>query len=907
MIDGRQRVTAAMRYAIDVAVPDMAHVALVRSPVAAGRIRRIDAGAARQLPGVLLVATAEDVVQAGLGEARFGTMQPDQPILAVDRVRCVGEPVAAVVARDPVQAWRAARLVAVALDPEPAVFDPDEALAEEAPLVHEESESNLLARWGYEHGDLAAAQASAAHRFKGIYWSPAAQQASLEPHVCVARWTGAGVELWSTTQNPSRVAAEIARVFALDEGSVRLHVPPLGGGYGGKNHMKQEPLAVFLARLAGRPVRLANRREEEFVTVTKHPARVEIETGTDADGHFLYRDASIRWSAGAYTLSSKAVVRAGALAVCGPYRVSAARVESLMAYTNLPPAGSFRGLGVNQAAWASEQQVDEIAAALSMDPLELRRKNLVGPSDRLPMGEAAGEARWRECLDEAVAGLGPERSSDGHVARGRGVAVVMKHTITPSRSEAAVALLADGTVEVRSSAVDMGQGAPTVMARLAADTLDVPIGRVRVISPDTAVTPFDATTSSSRATFMVGGAVERAAADLLECLRDAANRVLGTSAARVSIADQRVVAASGEEHPLAAIVRGGGEEIVGHGLFVNEPAADPVTGKPVSSSHWHQGAVAVDVVVDRGTGVVRVERAHAVAWAGRVVTVEGARLQNEGNLIFGLGPTLFESLPFDDGHPLAQTLLDYRIPSIGDVPDQLTSRALAAAAGRGHERHGLGESVTPAVAPAVGNALAAATGVRLRSLPLSPEAVLRAMKGVEPSAAPRRQPRPAASSAGLADPIPVAMELKVNGSTARLEADPLTPLAFLLRERLGLRSVREPCGVGACGACTVLIDGSPARACLQPAGTLAGRQIQTVEGLPPDHDVVEAFVGATAFQCGFCTPGFVMSTTALLADQPRPDEAAVRGALIGNLCRCGSYNHILAAVRAAARHDPGQA
>ena len=889
MIDGRQRVTAAIRYAIDLDLPDMTHAAIVRSPVASARISAVDTAEALAVPGVILVATAADVARAGLSNARFGTMQADQPILASDRARHFGEPVAAVVAIDEQTAQRAAACVRVAVEPLAGVFDPDEALADEAPLVHEDRPDNLLARWGYEQGDLGAARAAAAHHFTGEYWSPAAQQASLEPHVCLAQWTDAGVELWSTTQNPSRVAQEIARVFALEPAAVRLHVPPLGGAYGGKNHMKQEPLTVFLARLAGRPVRIANRREEEFVTVIKHPARISIDSGTDAEGRFLYRDASIRWSAGAYTLSSKAVVRAGALAVCGPYKMEAARVESLMAYTNLPPAGSFRGLGVNQVAWASEQQVDEIAAALSIDPVELRRRNLVGPDDRLPTGEPAGDAHWLECLEEAIGGLGrPAPRQDG-VARGRGVAVIMKHTITPSRSEAAVALLPDGSIEVRTSAVDMGQGVPTVLAQLAAQALDVPLDRVRVVSPDTAVTPFDATTSSSRATFMAGTAVERAAEDLLEQLRELGAQVLRA--------------------PLSGLRDAGQSEIVGNGAFVNEPATDPATGQPVSSSHWHQGALAVEVDVDRQTGVIRVPRAHAAAWAGRVVTAAGARLQNEGNVIFGLGPTLFESLQFQAGRPLARSLLDYRLPSIVDMPPELTSRALEAPGGQDTERHGLGESVIPAVAPAIGNALARATGLRLRALPLSPEAVLRALEGVgDPDPVEEhstQQPGALPSLAGspsLPEPVPIA--LRVNGERVLVETDPLTPLSGALRGQLGLTSVREACGVGVCGTCTVLLDGLPIRSCLQPAGGAADREITTVEGLPADDRLVQSFVQETAFQCGYCTPGFVMSASALLAQEATPTDASLREGLLGNLCRCGSYNHILAAIRAVAGRPP---
>lgn len=740
MVDALDRVAGRTRYAIDVELPGMAHVALVRSDQAAGRIRGVDAGAARREPGVVCVATGAELAAAGLAEARFGTMEKDQPLLAVERVTFAGEAVAAVVAETPGQALAAAALVAVDIEPTPAVFDPDAALGPGAPVVRLDRPDNVVGRWRGAHGDLAAARAAAVRSWRHEFWSPAAQHASLEPHVCLATWEDGRLETWTTSQNPSRVAEELARIFGLDKDQVRLHVPSLGGAYGGKNHAKHEPLVAFLARLAGRPVRLANRRDEEFVTVTKHPARIIVESGVDGDGRFLFRTARISWSGGAHALSSMAVVRAGGIAVLGPYRIPAAEVESVVAYTNLPPAGSFRGLGVNQAAWAGEQQVDIVATDLGLDPVEFRRRNLVRHGDRLWTGEPAGDARWAECLERAVADLeaggpGPSAATgadgdEADVRRGRGVAVVMKHTITPSRSEAAVALRADGSVEVRTSAVDMGQGGPTILARIAGRALGIGLDRVRSVLPDTAVTPYDATSSSSRLTFAVGEAVERAAGDLLDRLLEAASIALGVPPDRLARSGGRTVADDGRTIDDAAVVRAAGPaELVGSATFVNEPAIDEETGRPVSSSHWHQGALAVEVTVDVGTGVVRLARAHGAAWAGEVVSLAGARLQNEGNIVFGLGPTLFEQLDFgSDGRAWPRTLLEYRLPSILDLPPVLTSHALEAGPGEHRERHGLGESIIPAVAPAVGNALAAATGRRVFALPLHPERVRAALR-----------------------------------------------------------------------------------------------------------------------------------------------------------------------------------
>jgi len=899
-----ERVSGRLRYVIDVAVPGMAHAVLVRSAAAAGRIRSLRVAEAAAVPGVLRVVGAEDLRGLALADGRFGTIVPDQPILASGRVRHVGEPVAAVVAETAEAAAVGAAAVRLRIDPELALLDAATALADGAALLHDDRPGNVIGRFEFRTGDMDAADQATVLRLRGVYVSPAAQQVTLEPQVVVARWLDGALELWATTQSPSRVAAELARVFGLDPAAVRLHVPPLGGGYGAKNHAKLEPLVAALAALVGRPVRLALRRDEEFVTTMKHPASVDIESGVDADGRFTYRRATLTWSGGAYAHSSPAVLRAGALVVCGPYRVPAAEVCSIAAYTNLPPAGSFRGLGANQAGWAGERQVDELARAVGLDPVEFRRRNLVWSGDRLPTGEPVPDAHWRECLDAAVTRLeiadsrGSATPSPRERRTSTGVAVAMKHTMTPSRSEAIVAADAAGRLTVRSSLVDMGQGLATVLARAAARELGVPEAAVSVVSPDTAVTPFDSTTSSSRGTVAGTAAVRAASAELLA--RVEAGRPRGAARAPGDVLAEIA----------AAVAASGMAELTGHGAAVNEPAVDPTSGRAVSSSEWHQGAVAVRIELDEATGIVRAQAAHGAAWAGEIVSPLGARLQNEGGLVFGLGPALFEELRLDDGRPGASSLLAYRIPSIVDTPPTLTTDELEAPADGPRSPNGLGESVVPAVAPAIGNALAS-LGIELRTLPLDPERVLRAIRG-EPdrdaagsrgqAGRARRRPgrRAPATGSNPAPSGPSRWELTVNGIVAAVDADPLSPLRDVLADRLGLRSVRGPCGVGACGACTVLLDGRAVRSCLTPVSHAAGAAVVTSEGLPAHDPVQAAFVEAGAAQCGYCIPGAVLATHALLAEAPAdsgPDETAIRVALSGNLCRCGTYPRIIDAIR----------
>lgn len=911
------RVRGTMRYAIDMSVPGMAYAALVRSPLPAALIRSVVTARAAAMPGVLRVVTAADLDGLGLADRRFGTVVADQPILAGDRVRHVGEPVAVVVATTQLEAWAAAAAVELDLLANPAVEDADAALAAGAPLVHEDRPGNILGRATFSNGDLAAAERATVHRSSGWYTSPAAQQVTLEPQVCLARWTEAGLEMWAATQSPSRIAAELARVFGLEPDRVRLHVPPLGGGYGGKNHAKLEPLVAAVAALAGLPVRLVNRRVEEFVTTTKHAARTWIETGVDADGRFTFRRARIVWNAGAYAHTSPAVMRAGMLAVCGPYRVPAAEVESVMVYTNLPPAGSFRGLGANQAVWAGERQIDVIARELGMDPVDLRRRNVVQPGDRLPTGERVGSAHWAECLEAVAAALddaAPGPGPDSGRQSGTGVALAMKHTMTPSRSEAVVAALLDGTVEIRSSLVDMGQGLPAVLARAAMDALGLAPDRIRVIAPDTTRTPFDATTSSSRGTWSGTMAVARAAEALRDRLEVTAATQLGVARESVALgADWVVRAADGSDGAVvlsvADLLAASGEpEIVGHGVAINEAPVDPEDGTQASSSHWHQGAVAVRVAVDPETGVTRVVEAHGAAWAGRVVNARGARLQNEGNMLFGLGPTLFESLELATGGPAPRDLLDYRIPSVLDLPERLETVALEARPGEvDREAVGLGETLIPAVAPAVAAAIAAAVGVELFDLPLDPTRVLSAILddpalGRSCDGADRPWVVPSPPPAGTKR---IRLRLTVDGRPERVRVDPFTPLATVLAESLGRRSVRQPCSVGVCGACTAVVDGRTIRTCLRPAGLAQDATIVTAEGLADDDPIRRAFMDAGAAQCGFCIPGMVLAARSAIEREPGLDADGIRRALAGNLCRCGTYARILAAVGAAAVTERG--
>src|ERR687885_918435 len=730
-IDALERVDGSIGFTINLEFPGMLYARVLRSPSPHARLLKVDASRAEHLPGVLVVLTGADFGPDSDMELFYGGMMSDQPVVARDKVRYVGEPIAVIAAEDPETAERALSFIDVECEDLTPVYDPYEADTEGAPLVHEEYGTNVCSYFKLRHGDIEGGFAEAVGVFEPRFYSPAAQQFPLEPHVTIASVDDDSATIWSSTQAPYPVRESVAKVLRLPEDRVRIVVPPLGGGYGGKNFVKLEPMLVAVARKASRPVKLSLSREEEVVTVTKHPAVVTIKTGVKADGTLTARKVDIHWSGGAYADTTPPVARGGGLTATGPYRVPHAWVDSRAMYTNLPQAGSFRGLAVNQVVWAYESQMDIIADALGMDPLEFRLRNLIDEGENWVTGESMEDSHYKDLIREVADKIGwdkPSRS-EGHLKRGKGLSVTLKSTITPSASRAYLKLDATGTLWVFASSVEMGQGVKTVLAQIAADAVGVPLEQVRIVDPDTGVTPYDMTTSSSRSTFSSGGAIRDAAHGLKSQLLDLGSEVTGHDPADFEIVDGfiRSKNASGKEILLAELLqRSGCDELFAEGSLETEGGLDPETGQGKGSDHWHQGAGAAEVEVDTETGKVTVLRYHAASYASKVINPTNVRLQNEGNVVYGLGPALFEEIIFDDGRVVNPNLDSYPIPSLEDVPKHLTSSALEAP--DAEVPYGVGENTLPSVAAGIGNAVFRATGVRIFDLPITPEKMLRALR-----------------------------------------------------------------------------------------------------------------------------------------------------------------------------------
>lgn len=723
--DARERVDGTLEYASDVTRPGTLHARLARAQVAHGRLGQI------QAPDGVRVYAFDDLARYCAnpywgGGPKFN----DQPILAHRVVRFYGEPMAAVVDEDEEAAEDAVSQVFAGYEELPAVFDERQALEPGAPLVHEERGSNLMTHHKLRSGDVEEGFQRADLVLEETFTSPVAQHVPLETHVCLAEWEGDRLTVWSGTQHAWRIKAALQEMFGLPQDQVRILAPPLGGGYGSKQLPRLETVAAALARAAGRPVRLTVSREEEFYLVTKHQATLRLKSGVTRDGRILARQAEIWWSVGAYSDQSPMLTRSGMYRVTGPYRIERVRVDSYGVYTNLPPAAAFRGAMSSQGAWACESHTDSLAAALELDPTEFRRRNLIGQGEAWHTGERMHDVHFAQLLQASLEGLEPGQPPPAgvvHLKRGRGAAVMMKSTVTPTRSDSRVRLAA-GRLTVFASTTDMGQGSRIALAQIASLDSGLPAADIEVVLPDTQVTPFDMTTSASRSTASMGSAIRLAVQDLR-------SRLQATAAPMLEAESEEVVWSGHVLHPdwnrertieLAKVLEALGGSLEAEASFRAEGGTDPDTGRGIASYHWHQGAAAVEVEVDVQTGKVRLLQVSGASWAGRMVNPVQVRLQNEGCVIWGMGPAMMEEVHFQDGQVANPNLSDYMIPAFPDMPPRVVTQGLEGP--EGSEIHGVGEMILPCIAPAIANAIYRAAGVRIRALPFTPERVLKALE-----------------------------------------------------------------------------------------------------------------------------------------------------------------------------------
>jgi len=749
-IDALDKVTGKAVYCGDIELPGMLHGAVLRSPLAHADIVDLVTSEAWKIPGVKAVVTGKKFPFI------FGTMIKDQPFLAIDRVRYIGEPVAAVAADSEAAAQEAVEKIIVKYNKLPAIFDPREAIREEAIIIHADMASyhgskfyntipgtNICTVRKYALGDINKGFADSDEIFEDEFYIHAVAHTPMETHVGIAQFCeeDGGVSVWSPTDGPHRRAKEISDALNILENKVRIISPYSGGGFGGKGNLVAEAVAIALAKFAkGRPVKVVFSREEELcASQTRIAAFIKLTTGVKKDGTLIARQAELLWDNGAYSSKAPDVAVRGTLTIFGPYRIPHLELHSQLVYTNKEISGAYRGYGTTQVTMACESQMDIIAEKLGMDPLEIRLKNIYMEGDKYINGQVLQGVGLKDTLEKACAEIRwneTENTPEGAIRRGKGFATTIKGTATPSNSSCFIKVHHDGSVAVICSSVEVGAGQKTVLAQIAADSIGVPVAAISVPHSDTSYSPYDFGVTSSRTTFHMGNAVRMAGQKARQKILALASEVLETSVDRLDLIDGQFVDNKGNhQFTIKDIMTkkygGRGGTILAEGQYSPEGSpllkASPGVEK-MSSIFWKFATHAAEVEVDVETGIVKVIRVAAAHDVGKAINPLGCEQQIEGAVIMGLSNTLYEEFKMDNGRILNDTLSDYKVATMQELPEIVTILVESVQKEGPFGAKGIGEPAAAPTAPAIANAIYNAIGVRIKELPITPEKILSALR-----------------------------------------------------------------------------------------------------------------------------------------------------------------------------------
>ncbi|MBE0616190.1 MAG: xanthine dehydrogenase family protein molybdopterin-binding subunit [Burkholderiales bacterium] len=736
--DYLDKVTGEAKFASDIVVPGMLHGRILRSTLPHARILAIDTSAALAMPGVVAVLTGADL--AGIN-AHWGLYLRDRPVIAIDRVRYVGEPVAAVAAVDEFTAEEALDAIQVDYESLPFVTDAEEAMAPGAPILHEDMNklkdfyfkgetkavpgTNIFQHYQYENGDVDKAFAGAHRVFEDSFTFPMVFHYAMEPHVVVADFREDSIALWSCAQSPTAVQKVLSQLFEIPLAKIRVVTPFVGGGFGGKASVKIDPLVAALSRKAARPVRVCLSITESMLTCRRLSAHVNLKTAVSEQGELLAKSVRVVMNGGAYADTGPAVAIKSAIRAIGPYRIPNLRLESMAVYTNTVPGAAFRSIGGPQAVWATESQMDMIAEALHIDPVAFRLANMLDKGGLVRPDLRPLDVDMPEMLKSALRLMDAEAGSN---ARARGVAVAATDPGVLPVGGAIVRLKADASVLVLANTVEIGQGTHGVLRSVAARALSQPIERISVPAPDTDVSPYDWGTGASRSSVVIGLAVEEACADIARQVRELAADLYGGEPEAFLLADGGVVGPNGMVsirellHALNGVDSG---EFIGIGRITPRSKQGAFARAPL---FWETAVGVGEIEVDVDTGEVRLERYVSAADVGHVLNRKAAEGQDEGAAVQGLGHSLYEELVYEDGQPINASMIDYHVPAMDEAPHQFVTLLVESGDGPGPEgARGMGEGGILPVAPVIANALARRYGARIRDLPMTPEKVWRAL------------------------------------------------------------------------------------------------------------------------------------------------------------------------------------
>ena len=762
-IDGRDKVSGAARFVDDLEFgPDLLYAAVVESPHAHARIVAIDTTAAETMPGVVKVVVGTDF------PFTFGLYMQDRYVFAQDRVRFVGEQVAAVVAHDAATARRAAAAVEVTYEVLPSVLDVETSTAEEADLIHPDLGEYPHVPWFFPRGgtnvahwrktrkgDPAAGFAEADVVLEDTYTVPRYAHCAIEPHVVVAQQDHAGrLTVWSASQSPyiqRDLFAEALGPLGLSHHDIRVITPYVGGGFGGKAGVTMEIIGAALATaVKGHPVKLRWTREQEFYNTYQRQGLVaRLKVGARADGTITALEHVLQWDAGAYVEYGANVVNAAGLSATGPYRIPNVSIDSVCIYTNLPPGGPYRGFGYSEFHFGLESHMTRLAQQLGIDPVEFRRINAIAEDVSLPYGASMNPSGLREAIDKTAAAIGwgvAEESPDPRKRVGKGFALFWKAPAMPPNASSAAFLKfnEDASINISVSGMEIGQGYLTVMAQIAAEVLSVPPSKIRVETPDTDRNPYEWQTVASHVTWSCGNAVLAAAVEARDKIFEIVRRARGYDPSTLYLEDEKVKSHNVPELqlPLSDFVTSGlamedgtwrGGPIVGSGTYMPEftsALSDPETsqgGHP--NVHYTTGAAGVVLEVDLETGRIKVRTVALAVDVGRAINPTMVEGQITGGVLQGLATVLYEDMRFDEeGRLLNPNFTDYKIPTSLDTPDVVIPIIVEVPQPDGpFGARGVGEHTMIPAAPMVANAVADAIGVRITSMPITAEKVALAM------------------------------------------------------------------------------------------------------------------------------------------------------------------------------------
>ncbi len=746
-VEAIEKVTGEAKFTSDINHSGMLIAKVLRSNQGHARIKKLNIDKASKICGVKKIVTGKD------SNYYFGINIEDQPFIAIDKVRYAGEPVAVVIAEDEEIALKALNLIEIEYEPLKVVTDVLESIKPDAPLIHENLKSNIFHHYKLRKGNVEIGFKKADLIVENEFVFPHISHTQIETHSCIALWKKENIlEITSSSQAPFVIRELFAKIFNLNHTQIRVYVPYVGGGFGGKSDVTIEPLVAHVARFViGQPVKLTLSREEAFVgSLLGRGIKGKIKTGVKKDGKIVAVEIQMYFNAGAYGDCCLPIVIGGGQNAVGPYTIENVKVDSYGVYTNTPFVGAFRGYGHPEGSWMTERQLNIIAKKLNIDPAEVRIKNCwkVGDINHIGQKVEKHNGELKVCIQKALKSINWGNKNvietENKIIT-KGFACFMKSPVmtTNAASSAIVKFNPDGTVNLSMGTIDYGQGALTVLSQICAETLQIPVEKIFIArQTDTQFSPYEWQTVASRGTWSVGNAIVSACNDAIEKIKQNASIAFKTSPRNVEYKNEFVFLKNNPKKKLSIkdVIYGymfpdghtEGGPVVGYGYFMpNVTNPNPNTGQGKCVAEWTGGCQAAIIEIDKKTGVITPLKLVTAIDAGTIVNPKLAKGQIVGAMVQGLGATLYESIIYsDNGKVRNDHFTDYKIPTPEDLWNTEFDTIFVETAEEGgpYGARSLGEHAIVSVPATIANAISNATGIEFFELPITSEKMLKKLK-----------------------------------------------------------------------------------------------------------------------------------------------------------------------------------